>query len=563
VEFNLATVHQAIAAAVPDRECIVWRDLRRSYGEVADRSRRFANLLIGHGLGMTGTFADSSPWESPHDHVGLLLYNGPEFLEATLGGHLARVATFNVNYRYVAAELESLLLGARPRALVFHARLSPGVAAIGPSLPSDLLLLQVADNSGLPLLPGALDFETALAGASSAPPATQPSPDDLQIVFTGGTTGLPKGVLWRIGEVLIGPIAMHRPDGSEFDSLEEVVTRATRRDGLRYLPTPPFIHGAGLWVAMGALASGGTIVIQDDPVHYDGVAVAALCERERVMLMSLVGDSMAVPLLDAFDARPHELALRFLSNTAAPLSAAAKARLLRHLPDVRIADGLGSSEAGSLGARTVEPTFTLTDDVVLLSADRNRELTAGEDEAGWLCTAGRHARGYFNDQAKTEQTFTTWRGRPVVISGDRARLTPEGRVELLGRDSLVINTGGEKVFTEEVEDRLRAIDGVQDAVVLGEPHPRWGMQVVAIVQLSPDAALSDDELHHGAARHLAGYKVPRRFLRTEQVRRGPNGKLDLRWAREQVVRPTSLGDDRREPVELSFPRDVGHEGLPA
>lgn len=534
MEFNLATVHQAIAAAVPDRECIVWRDQRRSYGEVAERSRRFANLLIDHGLGMTGTFADSAPWESPHDHVGLLLHNGPEFLESLLGGHLARVATFNVNYRYVAAELESLLLGARPRALVFHSRLSPGVAAIRSSLPDDLLLMQVDDDSDLPLLSGAVDFETALAGASADLPATEPSPDDLHIVFTGGTTGLPKGVLWRVGEVLIGPIAMHRPDGSAFASLDEVVDRATRRDGLRYLPAPPFIHGAGLWVAMGALASGGTVVIQGDPVHYDGVAVAALCERERIVLMSLVGDSMAVPLLDAFDARPHDLALRFLSNTAAPLSATAKARLQHHLPGIRIADGLGSSEAGSLAARATESTFTLTDSVVVLSEDRSRELTPGEDEAGWLCTAGRHARGYLNDQAKTEQTFTTWRGRPVVISGDRARLTADGRIELLGRDSLVINTGGEKVFTEEVEERLRAIDGVQDAVVLGEPHPRWGMQVVAIVQLAPDVTLSDEDLRHGAARHLAGYKVPRRFLRTERVRRGPNGKLDLRWARQQV-----------------------------
>jgi fatty-acyl-CoA synthase len=243
---------------------------------------------------------------------------------------------------------------------------------------------------------------------------------------------------------------------------------------------------------------------------------------------------MALPVLDVLDRRSHNLALRFLSNTAAPLSARSKLRLKRHMPDLRIIDGLGSSEAGHLGGRDEATSFVLGDDTVVLSGDRSRELLPGEDDVGWLCTTGRHARGYLDDQVATEATFTTYRGRSLVISGDRVRLRADGTAELLGRDSLVINTGGEKVFSEEVEERLRSIDGVADAVVVGRPHDHWGTEVVAVIQLLPGAELADDELRRAAGEHLAGYKLPRAFVRTSLVRRGPNGKVDYAWARELV-----------------------------
>jgi 3-oxocholest-4-en-26-oate---CoA ligase len=476
----------------------------------------------------------AAPWESPHDHLGLYLYNGPEFLESLLGAHLARLAPFNVNYRYVGTELSQLLQDARPRALVYSARLAPTLAPVLSELPDGLLLLQVADDSGHPLLPGALDFEQALAAASPEPPPSSPSPDDLHIVFTGGTTGLPKGVLWRIGDVVAGPMQLARRDGTPFQSVDEIVAVATKRAGLRILPAPPFIHGAGLWVAMTALVSGGTVVIQDDPVRFDAAAVAALAERERVVLLSLVGDAMALPLLDALDQGSYDLAIAFLSNSAAPLSADAKRRLTEHLPGLQIADGLGSSEAGHLGRRAGEATFFLTDGAVALSEDLRRELRPGEDEVGWLGTSGRHARGYLGDREKTEATFVDFDGRSLVVSGDRVRLRADGSVELLGRDSMVINSGGEKIFAEEVEDRLRHTAGVVDAVVLGRPHPRWGNEVVAVVQFAAGVELTDEGLRTAAAEQLARYKLPRAIVRTDAVRRGPNGKVDYAWARGLV-----------------------------
>lgn len=527
-------LHQGIARAVPDREGIVWRDLRRPWSEVAERARRFANLLLAHGLGIPGDHATTQRWQSPHDHIALYLYNCPEFLEAMLGAHLARVAPFNVNYRYVAEELAQLLANGRPRAIVVHSRLAPTLAEVLAKLPDDVLVVQVADDSGEPLLPGAVEFEAALASVSDELPDTEPSPDDLHIVFTGGTTGLPKGVLWRIGDLLAGPLGLSRPDGTEFETYDEPIAIATARDGLRTLPTPPFIHGAGLWIAMGALCTGGTVVIQDDPIHFDGAATAELCERERVVLLSLVGDAMTGPFLDALDLEPRELGVRFLHNTAAPLSATTKERLLARLPRLRIIDGLGSSETGHLGSRTTESNFALSPGSVVLSEDFSRELQAGDDEVGWLCTGLRHARGYLDDQAKTEATFTTYQGRSLVISGDRVRLLDDGRFELLGRDSLVINTGGEKVFAEEVEDRLRHIDGIVDAAVVGRPHERWGNEVVAVVALRPGAELDDDAITASLGDHLARYKLPRTILRAPAIQRGPNGKLDYRWARGYV-----------------------------
>jgi 3-oxocholest-4-en-26-oate---CoA ligase len=535
MEFNLAVLHQEIAKAVPDREAIVWRDRRLSWAQVAERARRFANLMADHGLGIHGGLDDEEPWTSPHDHLGLYLYNGPEFLESLLGAHLARLAPFNVNYRYVEQELVRLLGSARPRALVYHARLAPTLGAVLDELPPGRLLLQVADDSGNDLLPGALDYEAALHAASPAPTHTRPSPDDLHIVFTGGTTGLPKGVLWRIGDVMRGPMAHGRRDGAAYESVEEAVAAAVKRAGLRILPAPPFIHGAGLWVAMTALASGGTVVIQDDPVRFDADAVAGLCEREHVVLLSLVGDAMARPFLDALDARPHDLSIRFVSNSAAPLGDESKHRLREHLPGVTIGDGLGSSEAGHLGARAIEDTFDLTADALLLSEDLSRELTPDEDEIGWLCNGGHHARGYLDEPEKTRATFTVYDGRSLVVSGDRARMRGDGSVELLGRESMVINTGGEKVFAEEVEQCLRRIDGVVDSAVLGRPDARWGHEVVAVVELADGVEHADDDLRSIAAKELARYKLPREFVRADRIRRGPNGKLDYAWAREVVA----------------------------
>jgi 3-oxocholest-4-en-26-oate---CoA ligase len=532
MEFNIAVVHQAIAAAVPGREAMVWRDRRVTWGESAERVRRFANLLVDRGLGIHGDPAAAAPWSSVQDHLGIYMYNAPEYLEGVLGAHLARLAPFNLNYRYTGSELSQLLTDARPRVLLYHARLAPKLAEIRDTLADDVLLVQVADDSGNELLTGALDYEASLAAASHDAPATEPSPDDLHIVFTGGTTGLPKGVLWRIGDIVAGPLQLARRDGSQFESIDEIVAVARKR-ALRIMATPPFMHGAGLWVAMTTATSGGTLIIQDTTDRFVADEVAELVQREQVMIISLVGDAMGKPLLDALDAGHFDMtSIKFLNNGAAPMSDDTKHRLKQHIPGLIIADGLGSSESGNLGARADGDTFTLDGGAVLLAEDFSGELSPGVDEVGWLCTATRHARGYLGDRAKTEATFIDYHGTSLVISGDRARYRPDGTIELLGRDSMTINTGGEKVFAEEVEVALRRVPGVVDALVLGRPDERWGNEVVAVVQLTSDVTITDEELRDAAGGELARYKLPRAIFRTSLIPRAANGKADYAAARE-------------------------------
>jgi 3-oxocholest-4-en-26-oate---CoA ligase len=544
MEFNVAVLHQAIAEAVPDQECIVWRTKRSTWAQTAERVRRFSNLLSERSIGVHGDPGGSAPWDSPHDHLGIYMHNGPEYIEAVLGAHLARVAPFNINYRYVGTELEQLLHDAQPRVLMFHACFAPVIERLLPSLGAETLLLQVGDDSDHDLLPGAIEYEASLGSASAEPPADPPSADDLHIVYTGGTTGLPKGVLWRIGDVVAGPLQLARRDGTEFESVGEVVAVAVKRVGLRILSTPPYMHGAGLWVALTAMVSGGTLVIQDTVDRFDAREIAELCERERVVILSLVGDAMGRPFVDALESGDFDVSsIKFVNNGAAPMSTETKSGLKRHIPGLLIEDGLGSSEAGNLGRRATGETFTLSPGSVLLSEDFSSELQPGSDEVGWLCTATRHARGYLRDQAKTEATFRTWNGRSLVVSGDRARIRADGTIELLGRDSMTINSGGEKIFVEEVEAVLRRIDGVADALVVGRPHDRWGSEVVAVIEFDSGAVISDHDLRDAASKELARYKLPRAFVHVDKVRRAPNGKADYGWARDQASSSASTAPD--------------------
>ncbi|WP_329095588.1 AMP-binding protein [Actinomadura citrea] len=532
---DLATLHEAIAAAIPDRECLVWRERRMTWREVADRTRRLAGVLHAHGLGLRTRDGDgtaSEPWESPHDHLALYLHNGPEYLEGLVGAHKARVAPFNVNYRYVDDELAQLFADARPAAVLYHARFADVIGRVIDRLGTRPLLLQVADDSGAALLPGALDYEHALAGASGEPLADHPSPDDLHILYTGGTTGLPKGVLWRIGDLMAGPLGMRRRDGAPLTDLGEAVERAVRSD-VRVLVGPPLMHGGGTWSALGGWCGGGCVVFPDRVDGLDAADLMATAERERATRMPLVGDAFARPIVAALEARPHDLAsLRTLINSAAGVSPGVKARLLELLPHTRLVDVLGSSESGFQVTRhgPAARTFRPAAGTAVLSADRSRRLAPGEDELGWLAKGGDAIPlGYLGDPAKTAATFLAVDGERLVVAGDRARLLADGTVEVHGREATTINTGGEKVFAEEVETVLRGLPGVADALVVGRPSERWGTEIVAVV--GPSGAPSDDELRAGCAAHLARYKIPKAFVRTDRGLRLPNGKADYAAAR--------------------------------
>jgi 3-oxocholest-4-en-26-oate---CoA ligase len=542
MEFNLAEINEAIAAAIPERECIVVRDRRLTWHAVNRRTRQLANFLIRHGLGCHRERALLQNFESGQDHVGIYLYNGNQYLEGMIGAYKARVAPFNVNYRYVENELIYLLNDADCHALIYHASFAPMVAKIRAELPHMRLLLQVADDSGNALLPGAIDYEAALAQSSDERPALEWSPDDLYILYTGGTTGFPKGVLWRQEDIFFGALGGHPPGAPKHESLDSIV--ATARSGmLRALPAPPFMHGAAHWMAFTCLHQGGTVVVQRNPARLDPDDIWSTVEREQIAFLTIVGDAFGRPLLDQLDKKTYDLSqFKVLLSGGAILTPALKDEFLAKIPHLMIIDGFGASETGGhgtqvsmAGAKATTGTFRMNEDTTVLSEDLSGPLTPGAAETGWLARKGHVPLGYFKDAEKTARTFPVINGVRFAVPGDHAQLAADGRIVVLGRGSVSINSGGEKIYPEEVEQALKHHPAVYDAVVVGTPNERFGQQVTAVVQARAGEVPSAEELVEFCARHLARYKLPRAILFVDEMVRSPSGKADYRWAKKTAL----------------------------
>ena len=539
--FNLSDVFGTVAATVPDSTFLVWRDRRLTYAEVNRRVQGFANYLASVGLGWHTERAALAGHESGQDHLGIYLRNGNEYLEAMIGSYRARVAPFNTSYRYVEDELIYLLTDSGAAALVYPAEFAPRVAAIRDHLPHLRVLIQVADHSGNALLPGAVDYETILATPTPADGLPTPSGDDLYILYTGGTTGMPKGVLWRQHDIFLSSMG-GRPWGSDIAlaSHDELAEKVRASGGaMSMVMVPPFMHGAAQWGAFNAVTMGGRVVIPDDVERMRPAEVLRLAERERVLSLPVVGDAIARPLLDEIEAGDYDLSGLFtITNGGAPLSPTVRERILTALPHLMLLDAVGASESGAqmsmattAGAEAQPATFTPQFDTAVVSAELDRVLQPGEGQ-GWLARRDLIPLGYLGDAAKTAKTFPTIDGVRWSVPGDRADVLPDGRIQLLGRDSVTINSGGEKIFVEEVERAIAAHPSVYDVVVVGRPSERWGSEVVAVVQFADGADATDEELVGVCRTSIARYKIPKAFIRTAKVVRSPAGKADYRWARD-------------------------------
>ena len=541
VLFNLSDVFATVARTIPDQTFLVWRDRRLTYADVDARIDGVAHYLASVGLGCHTERDALAGHESGQDHLGIYLRNGNEYLEAMIGSFRARVAPFNVSYRYVAEELVYLLADSNARALVYPAEFAPRVAAIRDRLPALEVLIQVADESGNALLPGAVDFETVLRTPAPAQGMPIPTGDDLYVLYTGGTTGMPKGVLWRQHDIFLSSMG-GRPWGSEqaMASYDELADKARASAGaMSIMMIPPFMHGAAQWAAFNAVTMGGRVVIPDDVERMRPADVLRLAERERVLSMPVVGDAIVRPLLDEIERGDYDLSGLFtITNGGAPLSPTVRERILVALPHLMLLDVAGASESGAqmstattAGAETQAATFTPLSDTAVVSAELDRVLRPGEGQ-GWLARRDLIPLGYLGDEAKTARTFPTIDGVRWSVPGDRANVLDDGRIQLLGRDSVTINSGGEKIFVEEVERAVAAHPGVYDVVVVGRPSERWGSEVVAIVQLADGASAPDEELVEVCEKAIARYKIPKAFIRTQKVVRSPAGKADYRWAKE-------------------------------
>jgi len=532
-EWTIGAVLDAIAEVIPDRTITVCGDRRSTFAETADRTRRLANFLAGGGFGAHRERAGLQNWECGQDRVALVMHNDL-YTDMVIGCLKARTVPVNVNYNYTPREVQELLDYVRPRAVIYHKSLGAKFADVFPPDSADLLL-SVDDGSSVPELPGAVPLDTALAQGNSDRDVTA-SPDDLLMICTGGTTGRPKGVLWRQSDIYVSSMV-----GADHASAQEIHDKVRGVAGPAWFAVSPLMHAAGMWTAFSAIMAGTPVVLYDTGRKLDPRSVWETAEREQVGLMTMVGDAYAAPLVEELRRGQYDLSsLNAIGTGGAATNPKYQRALLELLPHITLINGYGSSETGNMGfghsrGDTRTDTFTLREGGLVLSEDYSHFLRPGEREIGWAAREGRIPLGYFDDPDTTRKTFPEVDGKRVVISGDRASLDQDGTLRLYGRDSLVVNTGGEKVFVEEVEEVLRAHPSVADALVVGRPSGRWGEELVALVELRDEADTAREPLHAHCTSQLARFKAPKEYIFVEHVNRLGNGKADYRWAKTQAT----------------------------
>ncbi len=526
VEWTIGAVVDAIAEAVPDREMTVCGGRRTTFAQGADLTRRLANYLASRGLGAFRERRDLNRWECGQDVVALVMHND-RYPEMVIGCLKARTVPVNVNYYYTPGEVADLLAYLKPRAVIYHRSLGDKFAdVLGDGVAE--VLISVDDGDGTEL-PNAVRLEDALAQGDTDRDIA-PSPDDLLMVCTGGTTGRPKGVMWRQADIYVSSM-----NGADHDQVGEIHAKVANA-GPPWFAVSPLMHAAGMWTAFSGLLSGQTVVLHDTKPRFDPRAVLETAQREKVGLMTMVGDAYAGPIVEELGRRSYDLSAMFAIGTGGAATNPKHQRaLLEHIPQITVINGFGSSETGNMGfghtqreTPTAE-TFQLRAGGLVLADDYSRFLAPGDSEVGWVARNGRIPLGYFNDEAATAKTFPEVAGERVVVSGDRASLDADGTLRLLGRDSLVVNTGGEKVFVEEIEEALRAHPHVVDALAVGRPSERWGEEVVALVSVRYAVDVAALREHCGT--RLARFKLPKDVLFVEEIRRLGNGKADYRWAK--------------------------------
>lgn len=543
IQFTVPAAADAVAAVIGDREFIVQGDRRYTYAQIVERSNRLATFLHSQGLGCHTERPELAGHEVGQDLLGIYAHNGPEYVEGMLGAWRARVAPFNVNYRYVKSELQYLLSDSGATALLYHAAFAPRLAEVCADLPALKVLIQIADDSGNELLPGAVDYESIVADGPTGVPPVEPSPDDLYVLYTGGTTGMPKGVLWRQHDIFMtsfGGRSLYT--GELATSYDDIAKRCAENPGTKLMVLPPLMHGAAQWAVLTAMNTGQTVVFSPVVDHLDVDDVVATIEREKILAVTVVGDAMARPLADAIERTSADLSsLAVVANGGAQLTPTAKQRLIDVKENLMVVDGVGSSETGAQMTHMSAPgavstgTFTAGPDTFVAADDLSTILEPGHDGMGWLAQRGYVPLGYKNDATKTAATFPVIAGVRYSVPGDRARHLAGGAVELLGRDSVTINSGGEKIFAEEVESAIASHPSVADVMVAGRPSERWGQEVVAVVALVDGASATAEELIEHASSVIARYKLPKAVVFRPSIERSPAGKADYRWAREQAV----------------------------
>jgi acyl-CoA synthetase (AMP-forming)/AMP-acid ligase II len=526
MEFNLADLFEGAVDAFGEREYVLAEGKRCTYAEMDERANRLAHHLAAHGVG-------------PGDHVGIYAYNSVEWVEALWAVFKLRAVWININYRYVDDELRYLFENADLEALIYQRTFAPRVAAVRDKLPKLRQSLVIEDDSGADTSAvGSVDYEEALASASPERDFGPRSGKDLYLLYTGGTTGMPKGVVWRHEDVFFALGGGIDPRTNERVERPEEMVEKGRAGAMTVLPIAPLMHGATQWAVMGGSFTGNKIVLVS---RFDAHNVWQLVEKEQVNMIMMTGDAMARPLVEALEepgATYDVSSLMAVTSTAAIFSPTVKEAFFRRMPNLVMTDAIGSSETGSNGLVLVEPgktsmkggpTVKPISGAVVLDTDM-KQVAPGSGVVGKLARVGDIPIGYYKDPEKTAATFVEADGVRYAMPGDFATVEADGTITLLGRGSQSINSGGEKIFPEEVEAAVKSHPDVYDAVVVGVPDERWGQRVAVVVQPRSRAELSLEPIQNHCRTLLAGYKIPRQLHVVETIQRSPSGKPDYPWA---------------------------------
>ena len=535
MEFNAADIFEGVVDRVPDREAIVHGSTRLTYKELDARSNKAANALKKLGI-------------KKGSHIGIYAFNCVEWLEIMLGAYKLCAIPININYRYVEEELKYLIDNADMEAIFYHKQFSNKLENIKSHLPLLKDFICIEDNSGEDdVIDKSFNFEDLIANEDESRLDVDRSGDDKYILYTGGTTGMPKGVVWRMEDVLMtlgGGI--DAVTGEKYPTPEAFADKCLQ-DQTIALALAPFMHGGAQWQSFNSFFSGWKLIINDQ-VSFDADYVWEVVAKEKVMNLTIMGDAMGRPLCDALPRAIEKgldlSSLFVLSSTASVFSASIKDTILEYLPNLFLIDAVGSSETGATGVNIHTkdgklkdsgggPKFTKPNFSEILNLDTKEVIPPSDTETiGYLARKGHVPVAYYKDEEKSKKTFIEVGGVRYSIPGDMAKYEEDGQMTLLGRGSVSINSGGEKIFPEEVEMALKAHPNIFDCLVVGVKDDRWGQKVVAVIQRRENDELSLDDIKDVASKYIASYKMPKEIVFSEIIERAPSGKPNYQWAQE-------------------------------